>query len=265
MSAWCAACSVAFTTAVPTAAATTVTDASPSATPAFRSSTPLEGRSRWPTGPGTVWISFNGEIFNYVELRAELRQRGHHFRTASDTEVIVHAWKEWGPAAFDRFNGQWAIALWEPQSERLILSRDRLGVRPLYVARTPSALLFASEVKALFADVAVDRSLDPAGLDEVFTFWSTVAPRTVFAGVRQVPPGHYVVIDADGEHTTAYWQMRFPAAGAEPGEDLADNAERLRELVETAARLRFERSDVPVGAYLSGGLDSSVTTSVVAQ
>jgi asparagine synthase (glutamine-hydrolysing) len=212
----------------------------------------------------TVWISFNGEIFNYVELRAELRQRGHRFRTASDTEVIVHAWKEWGPAAFERFNGQWAIALWEPRSERLILSRDRLGVRPLYVARTPSALLFASEVKALFADAAVERRLDPAGLDEVFTFWSTVAPRTVFAGVSQVPPGHYVIIDADGEHTAAYWQMRFPAARAEPGQDLGENAARLRELVETAARLRFERSDVPVGAYLSGGLDSSVTTSVVA-
>jgi asparagine synthase (glutamine-hydrolysing) len=213
---------------------------------------------------GTVWISYNGEIFNYVELRAELRARGHHFRTASDTEVIVHAWKEWGPASFERFNGQWAIALWEPQSERLILSRDRLGVRPLYLARTPSAVLFASEVKALFAEPAVDRSLDPSGLDEVFTFWSTVAPRTVFAGVRQVPPGHYVVIDAAGEHTTAYWQMQFPAAGAEPAQDLVENAQRLRELVETAARLRFERSDVPVGAYLSGGLDSSVTTSVVA-
>jgi asparagine synthase (glutamine-hydrolysing) len=213
---------------------------------------------------GTVWVSFNGEIFNYVELGAELRARGHRFRTASDTEVIVHAWEEWGPAAFERFNGQWAIALWEPRRERLILSRDRLGVRPLYMARTSSALLFASEVKALFADAAVDRSLDPAGLDEVLTFWSTVAPRSVFAGVRQVPPGHYVVFDADGEHATAYWQMRFPVTGAEPSQDLGENAARLRDLVETAARLRFERSDVPVGAYLSGGLDSSVTTSVVA-
>lgn len=214
---------------------------------------------------GSVWVSFNGEIFNYVELGAELRARGHRFRTASDTEVIVHAWEEWGPAAFDRFNGQWAIALWEPRRQRLVLSRDRLGVRPLYVTRTSSSLLFASEVKALFADPAVDRSLDPAGLDEVFTFWSTVAPRTVFAGVRQVPPGHYTTVDADGaEHTAAYWSIDFPAAGDEPSQNLGENAARLRELVETAARLRFVRSDVPVGAYLSGGLDSSITASVVA-
>jgi asparagine synthase (glutamine-hydrolysing) len=211
-----------------------------------------------------VWVSFNGEIFNYIELREELRAKGYVFRTASDTEVIVHAWDEWGTAAFERFNGQWAIALWESRRERLILCRDRLGIRPLFTTRTPTELLFASEIKSLFVHPHVDRAFDPNGINEVFTFWSTVAPTTPFAGVRQVPPGHYSIIDASGESVVPYWSMKFPAAGEEPSQDLATNAARLRDLIETAARLRFERSDVPVGSYLSGGIDSAITASVVA-
>jgi asparagine synthase (glutamine-hydrolysing) len=225
---------------------------------------PAGGAQPMTNEDGTVWVSFNGEIFNYVELGAELRARGHRFRTSSDTEVIVHAWAEWGPKAFERFNGQWAIALWEPQHERLILSRDRMGVRPLYFARAGADFLFASEVKALFVHPGVKRSLDPAGMNQVLTFWSTVAPQTVFAGVCQVPPGTYMVIDTGGARTHQYWHMAFPQAGSEPGQDLQENSARLRELVENAARLRFTRTDVPVGAYLSGGLDSSVTASVVA-
>ena len=136
---------------------------------------------------GNVWVTFNGEIFNYVELGEELRRRGHAFRTSSDTEVVVHAWEEWGEDCFSRFNGQWALALWDRREERLVLSRDRLGVRPLFYARNGSRLVFASEVKALFADPSLPRELDPAGLDETFTFWSTVAPRTVFRGSRAGP------------------------------------------------------------------------------
>src|SRR3712207_2646299 len=206
---------------------------------------------------GTLWISFNGEIFNYVELGEELRQRGHAFRTASDTEVIVHAWQEWGESCFARFNGQWALAIWDSRKQRLVLSRDRLGVRPLYYTRTPRGLLFASEVKALFADPSVDRGFDPAGLDQTFTYWSTVAPRTVFRGVEQLPPGHFATYDGRTLRTTAYWTIEFPERGQEPVQDTATNAEELRERLVEAARLRFLRSDVPVGAYLSGGLDSS--------
>lgn len=213
---------------------------------------------------GTVWVSFNGEIFNYVELAAELRARGHRFRTVSDTEVIVHAWEEWGPQAFEKFNGQWALALWESSTERLILSRDRLGVRPLYTTRVGSDFLFASEVKALFAHPGVTRSIDPEGLGQTLTFWSTVAPRTIFTGVSQVPPGSYMVIDRHGERTQQFWRLTFPDAGSEPFQDINENAAELRRLVEEATRLRFERSDVPVGAYLSGGLDSTITASVVA-
>ncbi|HQZ84119.1 MAG TPA: asparagine synthase (glutamine-hydrolyzing) [Actinomycetota bacterium] len=214
---------------------------------------------------GSIWISFNGEIFNYVELARELRSLGHQFRTASDTEVIIHAWEEWGAASFDRFNGQWAFALWDRRARRLILCRDRMGVRPLYYARTPERFLFASEVKALFADPQMPRELDPVGLDEVLTYWSTVAPRTVFRGVEQLPPGHFAVLDAEGFRSAPYWSIDFPARGSEPSRDATTNADELRERLIEASRLRFLRSDVPVGAYLSGGIDSSITAAVVAR
>src|SRR5512138_2698499 len=124
---------------------------------------------------GTLWVSFNGEIYNHVELRAELEPLGHVFRTRSDTEVIVHAFEAWGEDAFARFNGQFAIALWDAARERLVLARDRLGVRPLYLCEHGGRLLFASEVKALFAaDPSISRSLDPVGLAETFTFWTVV-------------------------------------------------------------------------------------------
>jgi asparagine synthase (glutamine-hydrolysing) len=211
-----------------------------------------------------VWITFNGEIFNYVELRQELRERGHRFRTTSDTEVVVAAWLEWGAGCFDRLNGQWALALWDRQRGELVLSRDRFGVRPLYYARVGRRLVFASEVKALFCDQDVPRALDPAGMDETFTYWSPVAPRTAFQGVQQLEPGHFAVWRDGTLRRTPYWQMEFPERGAEPSRDLAKNTILLREKVIEAARLRFERSDVPVGAYLSGGLDSSITAGVLA-
>ncbi len=214
---------------------------------------------------GTVWVTFNGEIFNYLELAADLRQRGHAFRTASDTEVIVHAWEEWGEQCFSRFNGQWAVALWDRRAQQLVLSRDRLGVRPLFFARRPGGLLFASEVKAIFADPSVERSFDPAGLDQTFTYWSPVAPRTVFRGIEQLEPGYTAVIGREGFRKAPYWQLTFPERGREPGQDAGANAAALRDRIIEAARLRFLRSDVPVGAYLSGGLDSSVTAAVIAR
>ena len=166
---------------------------------------------------GSLWIVFNGEIFNYVELGNELRSRGHAFRTASATEVIVHAWEEWGERALDRFNGQWAFALWDRTRRQLVLSRDRLGVRPLYYAHTGGGLVFASEVKALFADPSVPRALDPAGLDETFTYWSTVAPRTPFAGVRQLEPGTSPTWMRTASAATPTGRSTSPRAGRDPG------------------------------------------------
>lgn len=214
---------------------------------------------------GSLWVTFNGEIFNYVELGQQLRALGHEFRTSSDTEVIVHAWEQWGSECFARFNGQWAIGLWDRRERRLILSRDRMGIRPLYFTQRGRSLSFASEVKAIFADPSVPRSFDPTGLDQTLTYWSTVAPRTVFAGIQQLPPGHIGVFDGGGFTSRPYWTIEFPERGREADQDLERNAAGLRERLVEATRLRFLRSDVPVGAYLSGGIDSSVTASVIAR
>lgn len=211
----------------------------------------------------TVWVTFNGEIYNYVELSAQLRARGHVFRTSSDTEAIVHAWEEWGAGCFSRFNGQWAVAIWDARDRRLVLSRDRLGVRPLFYTRDGGHFLFASEIKALFADATVRREFDPVGFEQIFTFWSTVAPRTPFRGVEQLPPGHFAVLDGVDLEVRPYWRIGFPERGQEAGQDLEENAQVVREAVVAATRLRFLRSDVPVGAYLSGGIDSAVTASAI--
>ena len=212
----------------------------------------------------SVWTTFNGEIFNYVELAAELRSYGHIFKTKSDTEVIVHAYEQWGTSCFEHFNGQWALALWDIKNKRLILSRDRHGIRPLYYTRYNDRLLFASEIKAIFADKGVNRELDPAGLSEIFTFWSPVAPRTAFKGVEELRPGHFAVLENGSMESRPYWSILFPEAGTEVPLSEKENAELLRNQLIEASQLRFTRSDVPVGAYLSGGLDSSITSAIVA-
>lgn len=209
---------------------------------------------------GTLWATFNGEIFNYVELREELLKLGHVFKTKSDTEVIVHAWEAWGERAFERFNGQWAIGLWDSRARRLVLSRDRLGVRPLYYAEAKGRVAFASEVKALFAgDPTLPRAFDVTGLTETFTFWSIVPPQSVFQGVRELEPGHTRVYDAAGVRDAAYWQQAY--APTFKG-SLDDAVEAVRAALMQATRLRMLRADVPVGSYLSGGLDSSLTASM---
>lgn len=214
---------------------------------------------------GTVWVSFNGEIFNYVELTAELIRRGHRFRTRSDTEVIVHAWEQWGRDCFTRFNGQWAVAIWDRRTRELVLSRDPFGIHPLFYTAVGGRVLFASEVKALFTDPAVPREFDPAGMDELLTFWSTVAPRTVFRGIEQVEPGTSVVFadQATVPRSDRYWFDDYPAAQDEPHASIADSSEALRDALVEATRLRFTRSDVPVAAYLSGGIDSTVTAGII--
>jgi asparagine synthase (glutamine-hydrolysing) len=208
---------------------------------------------------GTLWIAFNGEVFNYIELREELVALGHVFRTRSDTEVIVHAWEAWGEDAFPRFNGQFAVALWDSRRGELILARDPLGVRPLYVCEHAGRLHFGSEVKAIFAgDPSIPRAFDPAGLAETFTFWTPVPPQSLFVGIGEVEPGHVRRITRDGVRDRAFWSPAFPT---EPGAgfrgSLEDAVVRVREAMEAAVRLRMLRADVPVGSYLSGGLDSS--------
>jgi asparagine synthase (glutamine-hydrolysing) len=213
---------------------------------------------------GTIWLVFNGEIFNYVELRAELLALGHRFRTQSDTEVIVHAWEAWGEGAFARFNGQWAVALWDAARETLVLSRDRLGVRPLHYCEHAGRLWFASEVKALFAGVPdLPRAFDPVGLAETFTFWTVVPPQSVFRGVTELEPGHVRTVSRSGVTDRAFWTPRYPAAPGEGFEGTpAEAAARVLAALTDAVRLRMLRADVPVGCYLSGGLDSSLVAAL---
>ncbi len=215
---------------------------------------------------GTLWIAFNGEIFNYIELKGELVARGHRFRTKSDTEVIVHAYEEWGDAAFARMNGQWALALWDARRGRLVLSRDRLGVRPLYTCEHAGRLYFASEVKAIFAaDSSISRSLDPVGLEQTFTFWTVVPPRSVFSGIAELEPGHVRTYENGRVREAAFWVPEYPEspdrATLFPG-SLDDAVAAVRGALDQATSLRMLRADVPVGSYLSGGLDSSLVAAL---
>ena len=151
---------------------------------------------------GTLWIVYNGEVFNYVELRNELELQGHRFRTGSDTEVIVHLYEQYGPECVGRLNGQFALAIWDERRGELFLARDRVGICPLYYARRGGGLLFASEIKALLAHGAVSAELDPVAIDQVFTYWSPLSPRTAFRDVRTLPPAETCAQpDTQSEHS----------------------------------------------------------------
>jgi asparagine synthase (glutamine-hydrolysing) len=210
----------------------------------------------------TVWVVFNGEIFNYKELRQRLISQGHRFYTHSDTEVIVHLYEQEGDAFLEHLNGQFAIALWDTTRQRLLLARDRMGIRPLFYTEADGTLTFGSEVKSLFLNDRVKREINLRGLDQIFTYWVALPPETIFSGVSQLPPGYYLVADRHGIVTRPYWQLRFPVDGEAEFSSEADYVERLRELVIDSTRLQLQ-ADVPVGVYLSGGIDSSVVASVI--
>jgi asparagine synthase (glutamine-hydrolysing) len=211
---------------------------------------------------GTVWITYNGEIFNYVELRDLLESKGHRFYTHTDTEVIVHLYEERGDKFVEELNGQFAFALWDRGRSRLILARDRAGILPLYYTHTPDGLIFGSEVKALLASGQVPRAVDPDGLDELLTFWAPVAPRTIFAGISQVCPGEMLTLERESLRRTRYWNWSFPHQGGHRRADGMQLQAELRDLLGDATQIRL-RADVPVGAYLSGGLDSSTLVALL--
>lgn len=210
----------------------------------------------------SIWTVFNGEIFNYRELRLDLEKAGHRFRTASDTETIVHAYEEYGDRFVDVLNGQFAIALWDRNRKRLLLARDRLGIRPLFYARDGGNILFASEIKSIQQVHSRGLSLDPVALGEVFTFWSPVGTRTAFQNVESLPPGHIVAFEAGSEKIWKYWDWSFSVGSNGRIPTRAEAAEEIESLLVDSIRLQL-RSDVPVGAYLSGGLDSSGIVSLV--
>jgi len=216
-------------------------------------------------GTRRLWITFNGEIFNHVELREELIRKGHRFKTRSDTEVILHQYQEKGIDCVHDFNGQWAFAIWDSETRKLFLSRDRFGIQPLFYTTHNGAFLFGSEIKALLAYPGVPRQIDPVGLDQIFTFWCTVPPRSIFQGIHELAPGHSLTIEDNEIKTRRYWHMDYSGASEGPSPDRAAEvatAERLLELLADATRIRM-RADVPVGAYLSGGLDSSLIAALM--
>src|SRR5438876_2316407 len=212
----------------------------------------------------TTWIVFNGEIFNYVELRADLIARGHRFRTQSDTEVILNLYAERGADCVSSFNGQFAFALWDSKKQSLLLARDRLGVRPLFYTWHGGGIRFASEIKALLTDPTVPRRIDPVALDQIFTFWFPIAPRTGFDGIEELPPGSTMMITREGQELRKFWSLSYPTWREENGSrrrGAQDYAEELMSLLSDAVRIRL-RADVPVASYLSGGLDSSVVSAL---
>ncbi len=208
----------------------------------------------------TVWITFNGEIFNYKELRTKLLSKGHRFYTKSDTEVIVHLYEDYGVECLSHLNGQFAFAIWDKRKESLFIARDRVGIRPLFYTLIDGSWIFASEIKSIFVDGRVKRELDPYALDQIFTFWMTVPPRTAFKDILELPAGHFMTVKNGDVNIEKYWDLDFMPDDAIRSED--DYAEELRELLIDSTRLRL-RADVPVGAYLSGGIDSSAITTLI--
>lgn len=209
----------------------------------------------------TLWIIFNGEIFNYLELKGDLLNRGHRFYTSTDTEVIIHLFEEKGQECLADMNGQFAFAIWDKRKNELFLARDRLGILPLHYTMHKDRFVFASEIKALFALANIPREIDPISMDQVFTFWTTLEGRTTFKNIFEIPPGNYLKATDGGISVKRYWQI--PCIPAEqwlnwPEHDIC---EKLQELIIDSVRIRL-RADVKVGCYISGGLDSSAITAL---
>jgi asparagine synthase (glutamine-hydrolysing) len=223
----------------------------------------LEGGAQpMASADGTCWVSYNGEIYNFRELRAQLQVRGHAFSTRSDTEVLLAAYREWGDACVDHFLGMFAFGLWDGPRQRLLLARDRVGVKPLYYAELDGrALVFGSEPKALLPVPGVSRALDPVALDAYLDLYYVPPPLSMFAGIRQLPPGHVLVWQGGAIEIRRWWD-------AEPavieGRSLEEWAEIVQPVLEDAILSRTV-ADVPLGAFLSGGIDSSTIVAVLSE
>lgn len=213
---------------------------------------------------GPLWITFNGEIFNYLELREELLKKGHAFSTKSDTEVILRLYLEYGADCVRHMNGQWAFAIWDGNKQALFLSRDRVGVRPLFYSTAGHSFIFGSELKTVLAHPSVNRKLNLSAIGQTFTYWFPLAPNTPFENVHELPPGHSMTV-ANGEiKIQRYWKLDFSPSDSARVDSVSAQGKYEDEfchLLLDATRIRL-RADVPVGAYLSGGLDSSITTAL---
>lgn len=220
------------------------------------------GQQPLPNSNLNLWIAFNGEIFNYIELREDLEEKGHQFRTQSDTEVIVHLYDEYGEDCLNLLNGQFAFAIWDKTKKEVFLARDRVGIRPLYYFYSPELFVFGSEIKAIFEHPKVERQISNQGLDEVFTYWTCISPNTVFRQIKECPPGHFIRIKDGDIKIKKYWQINFAKTNQYFKGSFDEAVSEFNKLFYDSIRIRL-RADVPVAAYLSGGLDSSATTAFI--
>lgn len=211
---------------------------------------------------GTIWLVYNGEIYNFQELRTELQLKGHQFKSTSDTEVIVHLYEEFGDQCVTRLRGMFAFALWDGNRQRLLLARDRVGIKPLYYSDTGKALLFASEIKSLLVDPSVDRGINLRAIDRFLTYFYLPGNETMFQEVYKLDPGHYLTVENGMIAITQYWDLRFEEAPHSPS--LEESVETLKELLHTSVKDHMI-SDVPVGVLLSGGVDSTGVLSYAVQ
>ncbi len=212
----------------------------------------------------TLRIVYNGEIYNYIELRSDLIKKGHRFKTQSDTEVVLHLYEEYGSEALKYLNGQFAFAIWNSLTKACFFARDRVGIRPLFYSQLNDNLIFGSEIKSIFEFPGIKRSFSPEALKEVFTFWTTLTPHTIFEGVYELPPGHYAHFQNGQLILKKYWSLQYATTSIRYDGSVSDALDQFRDLLSDSVKLRL-RSDVPVAAYLSGGLDSSATTALIRQ
>lgn len=221
------------------------------------------GQQPLSTQDGKYWIVFNGEIFNYIELKADLKRLGYSFRTESDTEVLLNAYLEYGSDCPNKLNGQFVFAIWNNEKKELFIARDRVGIRPLFYTQTQNAFLFGSEIKTLFEHPDVETEIDPVSMSQIFTYWSTITPGTVFKKIFELAPGHFMKISNGQKIIQRFWSPVFPVNKEEYFKgSIDDAADELEKLLTDAVRIRL-RADVQVAAYLSGGLDSSATTALI--
>jgi len=220
------------------------------------------GQQPLPNEDLSLWIVFNGEIFNYPELRTELIDKGHKFRTKSDTEVIIHLYEEYGENCLAKLNGQFVFSIWDKNKDEMFLARDRVGIRPLFYYHSRDLFVFGSEIKAVFEHPKVKRAISAEGISETFTFWTTITPNTVFENIKECPPGHFIKLNRGRIDIKRYWEVKFATKDNYYKGSYGDAIAEFNELFRDAVRIRL-RADVQVAAYLSGGIDSSITTSYI--
>src|ERR1035437_4831611 len=211
---------------------------------------------------GNYWIVYNGEIFNYAELRNDIEKKGIRLKTQSDTEVVVQMYAMYGAKCLQYFNGQFAFCIWNKKKQELFLARDRVGIRPLFYWSQNNAFAFCSEIKGLFTLSQINKAICPESLAQIFTYWTTLSPNTPFEKIYELPPGHQMLVSSSKIQIEKYWSLDFPSNANTYSSSLPDAVEEFTDLLRDAVKIRL-RADVPVGAYLSGGLDSSVTTSLI--